>query len=192
MPVNTAVRDYLLTRRSVGIAFLKDPGPNEEELRTMLTIATRVPDHGKLTPWRLVVFQGDARIKAGEKLAAMAKAKNPALDDAGLDMERKRFLPAPLVVGVVSSPKQNETIPQFEQLISAANVAFNLEHAAFAMGFAATWVTRWYTFDEEASRMLGTREGERFVGFINIGTPAVMPEDRPRPDLTSIVTQWRA
>jgi nitroreductase len=190
MPANPALRDYLLTRRSVGIAFLKDPGPSEDELRTLLTIATRAPDHGKLTPWRLVVFQGDDRIAVGEKLAQMAKARNPALDDAGMDIERRQFLPAPLVVGVISSPKASEKIPQFEQLLSAANVAFNLEHAAFALGFAATWVTRWFAFDDAASRMLGTRDGERFVGFIHIGTPAVAPEDRPRPELDTIVTRW--
>jgi nitroreductase len=192
MPANPALRDHLLTRRSVGIAFLKDPGPNDDELRTILTIATSGPDHGKLTPWRLVVFQGDARIEVGEKLAQMAKARNPALDAAGMDIERRQFLPAPLVVGVISSPKESEKIPQFEQLLSAANVAFNLEHAAFALGFAATWVTRWFAFDDAASRMLGTRDGERFVGFIHIGTPAIVPEDRPRPELDTIVTRWGA
>jgi nitroreductase len=190
MPANPALRDYLMTRRSVGIAFLKEPGPNEDQLRQMLTIATRVPDHGKLAPWRLVLFQGDARVEVGRRLAALALRKNPALDEAGLDIEQRQFLPAPLVVGVISSPKPSEKIPPFEQLLSAANVAFNLEHAAFALGFAATWVTRWYAFDEEASRMLGTKEGERFVGFINIGTPAVVPEDRERPALDAVVSRW--
>lgn len=191
MPLQPVLRDYLLTRRSVGVGFLRDPGPDEEQLRTLLTIATRVPDHGKLTPWRLVLFEGDARLAAGEELARLARRKNPALDEAGVEIERRRFLPAPLVVGVVSSPRQNEKIPHFEQLLSAANVAFNLEHAAFALGFAATWVTRWYAYDEEASRLLGARQGERFVGFVNIGTPAVVPEDRPRPALDEVVTRWR-
>ncbi|SMQ66038.1 Nitroreductase [Devosia lucknowensis] len=192
MPVNPAVRDYLLTRRSVGPAFLKEPGPNADELATMLTIATRVPDHGKLTPWRLVIIAGDDRRAAGDALAAIAAANNPALDEQGLDIERNRFLPMPLTIGIISSPKPSEKAPEMEQLLSAGNVAFNLVHAAHALGFAATWITRWFTFDDAAASMLGALPGERFVGFVHIGTPAIVPEDRPRPDLASVVTRWRA
>jgi nitroreductase len=191
MPLNPALRDHLLTRRSVGQAFLRDPGPDPEQLREILTIGTRVPDHGKLTPWRLLVIAGDERARAGEKLAEIAKARNPEIDEAGLDMERRQFLPAPVTIGVISKAAPHPKIPEFEQLLSAGNVAFNLEHAAFALGFAATWVTRWYTYDETASRMLGAREGERFVGFIMIGTPAAIIEDRPRPTLEEVVTYWR-
>ncbi|MEI9899671.1 MAG: nitroreductase [Hyphomicrobium sp.] len=169
MTVNTALRDFLLTRRSVGIAFLRDPGPSEDELRQILTIGTRVPDHGKLTPWRLVVIAGDDRARAGEKLAEVAKRNNPALDEAGLDVERKRFLPAPLTIGVISSPRKSDVAPELEQVLSAGNVAHNLLNAAYAFGLAATWVTRWFTFDSAAQSMLGARGGERFVGFVHIG-----------------------
>jgi nitroreductase len=191
MPANAALRDYLLKRRSVGPAFLREPGPSPEELETILTIGTRVPDHGKLAPWRLVIFEGDARARAGEVLAAIAKAKNPAFDEARLDIERRQFLPPPLTIGVLSSPKPSEKIPQFEQLLSAANVAFNLEHAAFALGYAAQWVTRWFAYDEEAAAALGAEPGERFVGFIQIGTPATAIEDRPRPPLETVVSRWQ-
>lgn len=190
MPVRPELRDYLLTRRSVGQAFLAEPGPNADELETMLTIATRVPDHGKLAPWRLVTFAGDARVKAGEALADLAKRKRPDMDEVSLENERRQFLPSPLVVGVISTAAPHVKIPEFEQLLSAANVAFNLEHAAYALGFAATWITRWYTFDAEAAALLGARPGERFVGFIHIGTPTTVIEDRPRPDLAEIVTEW--
>lgn len=190
MPANGPLRDYLLKRRSVGQAFLREPGPSEQDLRTLLTIATRVPDHGKLAPWRLILFAGDERAKAGERLAALARQRNPGLDEASLEVERRQFLPAPLVVAVVSSPQDNEKIPQFEQLLSAANVAFNLEHAAFALGFAATWTTRWFAYDDEASAILGVRPGERFVGFIHIGTPTAAIEDRPRPTIEEIVSRW--
>ena len=190
MPVRPELRDYLLTRRSVGQAFLAEPGPNADELETMLTIATRVPDHGKLAPWRLVTFAGDARVKAGEALAHLAKRKRPDMDEVSLENERRQFLPSPLVVGVISTAAPHVKIPEFEQLLSAANVAFNLEHAAYALGFAATWITRWYTFDAEAAALLGARPGERFVGFIHIGTPTTVIEDRPRPDLAEIVTEW--
>lgn len=190
MPANPMLRDYLLTRRSVGMAFLKEPGPNAEELEQILTIGTRVPDHGKITPWRLVVIAGDARAQAGEKLAEIFAHNNPGMDEASIEIERQRFLPAPLTIGVISSPKAHPKVPEFEQLLSAGNVAFNLLHAAFALGFAASWITRWYTFDAEAASMLGAGEGERFVGFVHIGTPTAVIEDRPRPALADIVSHW--
>ena len=191
MSQNQTVIEYLLSRRSVGVAFLREPGPNAGQLSTMLTIATRVPDHGKLTPWRLVIFEGDARPAAGEALARIALRNNPEMDAASLDVERQRFMPAPLTVGVISRPQPNPKVPEVEQLLSAGNVAFNLVHAAHAMGFAASWVTRWFTFDPVAASALGAKEGERFVGFIHIGTPTIVPEDRPRPTLDEIVDYWR-
>jgi nitroreductase len=190
MPVNAALRDYLKTRRSVGIGFLKDPGPNPDELNEILTIGTRVPDHGKFVPWRLIVIEGDARARAGEKLAAIQKARNPALDEASLDNERRQFLPAPVTIGVLLSPKPNPKSPEIEQLLSAGNVCFNLSHGAFAFGFAASWTNRWYGFDTEAQQMLGARGGERFVGFVHIGTPTTVIEDRDRPDLDKVVSRW--
>ena len=150
-----------------------------------------MPDHGKLAPWRLVIIDGEARRAAGEKLAMIAKANNPALDEASLDIERRQFLPAPLTIGVLLSPKPNPKAPEMEQLLSAGNVCFNLSHAAFAMGFAASWTNRWYGFDPEAQTMLGARGGERFVGFIHIGTPSTTIEDRDRPDLSAIVSRWQ-
>jgi nitroreductase len=191
MPTNAQMRDYLMTRRSVGMAFLKDPGPTAVELEQILTIGTRVPDHGKLAPWRLVVIEGDNRAKAGERLAEIAKLQNPSIDAALLDLERQRFLPAPVTVGVISTAKPHPKIPEFEQLLSAGNVALNLVHAAYALGFAATWVTRWYAYDAEAGAALGLKAGERFVGFVSIGTPTAVIEDRPRPALNEIVTRWQ-
>lgn len=191
MPAIPALRDYLKTRRSVGIGFLKDPGPTSAELEDILEIGTRVPDHGKFVPWRLIVIEGDARAKAGEKLAAIQKARNPMLDEASLDVERRQFLPAPVTIGVLLSPKPNPKAPEMEQLLSAGNVCFNLSHAAFALGFAASWTNRWYGFDTEAQQMLGARGGERFVGFIHIGTPTTVIEDRERPDLAKVVSRWQ-
>jgi nitroreductase len=190
MPANAALLHYLKTRRSVGIGFLKDPGPTPDELRDILTIGTRVPDHGKLAPWRLVVIEGEARVKAGEQLAEIAKCNNPALDEASLEVERKRFLPAPITIGVIFSPKPLPKAPEMEQLLSAGNVCFNLMHAAFATGYAASWVTRWFGFDTAAQQVLGARGGERFVGFVHIGTPTAAIEDRERPDLDKVVTRW--
>lgn len=190
MPANSAMLDHLLTRRSVGIAFLKEPGPDAGQLEQLLTIATRVPDHGKITPWRLVVIDGAARVDAGRRLAEILARQNPQLDEASLEIERQRFLPAPLTVMVISAPKAHPKVPEFEQLLSAGNVAFNMVHAAHALGYAASWVTRWYAFDAEAAAMLGAKAGERIVGFVHIGTPTAAVEDRPRPALGDIVSRW--
>lgn len=192
MSHNPALLTYLKTRRSVGQRFLGEPGPSPAELDEMLRIATRVPDHGKLTPWRLVVFEGEARAQAGELLARLAQSRRPELDEASLAVEREQLLPAPVVVGVLLSPRDHPKVPEWEQLISAGNVAFALEHAAFAMGYAATWTTRWLAHDDEAARLLGARPGERFIGFVHIGTPRSAPEDRPRPELTEVVSRWQA
>jgi nitroreductase len=190
MPKNQALVDYLTTRRSVGIGFLKDPGPTPDELQLILGIGTRVPDHGKVEPWRLVVIEGDARAQAGEKLAEIARRRRPDIDEASLEIERRQFLPAPVTIGVLLSPRPNPKAPEIEQLLSAGNVCFNLSHAAFALGFAASWTNRWYGFDVEAQTMLGARGGERFVGFVHIGTPTTVIEDRERPDLERIVSYW--
>lgn len=192
MPANPALRDYLLTRRSVGLAFLHEPGPLPGELETILTIATRVPDHGKITPWRLVIFEGEARREAGEHLADIMRRRRPDIDEASLEVERQRFLPAPLTIGVLSAPKDHPKVPEFEQVLSAGNVAFNILNAAFALGYGASWVTRWFAFDDEAAPLLGARPGERFVGFVHIGTPSAVIEDRPRPALSEVVTRWSA
>ena len=190
MPANAALRDYLKTRRSVGIGFLNDPGPSMSELDEILTIGTRVPDHGKFVPWRLVVFEGEARVKAGEMLAALQKSRRPELDEASLNIERRQFLPAPVTIGVIFSPRPNTKAPEIEQLLSSGNVCFNLSHAAFALGYAASWTNRWYGQDPEAQQLLGARGGERFVGFVHIGTPTTVIEDRERPDLSKVVTRF--
>ncbi len=192
MASNTALIDYLKTRRSVGIGFLNEPGPSTEELESILTIGMRVPDHGKFAPWRLVIISGDDRAKAGELLAEIARSNRPGLDEAGLDIERRQFLPAPLTIGVVFSPKPNPKAPEIEQLLSAGAVCLNLCHAAFAHGYAASWVTRWFAFDTAAQAMLGARAGERFVGFVHIGTPTTVLDDRDRPRLEDVVSTWQA
>lgn len=191
MPANPQMLHHLETRRSVGLAFLKEPGPSADDLARILAIGTRVPDHGKLTPWRLIVISGDARAKAGAKLAEIAARQHPEYDEASLDVERNRFLPAPVTIAVVSTAKHHMKIPEWEQFLSAGNVAFNLEHAAFAAGYAANWVSRWYALDGEAAEMLGAHYGEQIIGFVSIGTPTAPMEDRPRPPLADVVTYWQ-
>jgi len=181
----------LASRRSVKAQQLHEPGPDDATLRRMLEIAMRVPDHGKLTPWRFIVFRGDAGAQAGEAIAALFAEKNPDADEKRLEEERGRLARAPLVIGVVSTAAPHAKIPEFEQLLSAGNAAMLTVMAAHALGFAAHWVTEWISYDEDAGRILGLQPGERFVGFVHIGTPTVPPVDRPRPALEDVVEYWR-
>ena len=134
MTKNNDLVDYFTTRRSTPIAFLQEPGPTKDELDVILEIGMRVPDHGKLCPWRLVLIMHEGRRLVGEKLAAIALARNPHISEEELEVERNRFLPAPITVGVLSKTIDHKKINEFEQVISAGNVAFNLVHGANALG----------------------------------------------------------
>jgi len=180
----------LQTRRSVKPIEMLSPGPSETELETLLTIASRVPDHGKLAPWRFIVFSGDARLSAGEKIAAVFRADNPEATADQIEFERKRLARAPLVVAVVSRAGPHAKIPEWEQLMSAGAAAMNLVTAAHALGFAASWLTEWYAYDRRVLDALGLAANERIAGFVHIGKPAQPPEDRPRPALSDIVTRY--
>ena len=182
----------LKTRKSISAQFLGAPAPSRQQIDEMLTIASRVPDHGKLAPWRFIVFEGEARGAASRALAKLYAAKNPGADEKRIEEERQRLARAPLVIAIVSKAAPHVKIPEYEQLLSGAAAAMNLELAAQALGFASQWTTDWFAYDEEAGKLLGLLPGERFVGFIHIGTPSVPPVDRPRPVLADIVTWWTA
>ena len=177
-------------RRSVPPVQLEAPGPDAEQLQTLLTIAARVPDHGKLAPWRFIVFEGEGRLRAGEAIAGVYKAQNPQAEEKRLDLERKRLAQAPLVVGIVSRAAPHAKIPEWEQVMSAGAVAMNLTLAAHAMGFATSWLTEWYAYDRAALTALGVAEAEKMAGFIHIGRPTAVIEDRVRPDLATLVTRF--
>jgi nitroreductase len=182
--------DLLKTRRSVKPLELTGPGPAAAELDTLLTVASRVPDHGKLTPWRFIVFEGDARIAAGETIATVFKAGNPQATEDQVAFERSRLARAPLVVAVVSRAAPHVKIPEWEQILSAGAAAMNLVTAAHALGFAATWITEWYAYDRGVLDAFGLKANEKIAGFVQIGRPARPPEDRPRPPLPEIVTRF--
>jgi nitroreductase len=182
--------ELLKTRRSLKPIELVAPGPGKGELDTLLTVASRVPDHGKLTPWRFIVFEGDARLKAGEAIAAAFKADHPEAKDEHVEFERRRLARAPLVVAVVSRAAPHVKIPEWEQVLSAGAAAMNLVTAAHALGFGATWITEWYAYDRRVLDALGLAPNERIVGFVHMGRPKQPPEDRPRPPLAEIVTRF--
>jgi nitroreductase len=182
--------DLLKTRRSVKPIELGGPPPSTAEIETLLTIASRVPDHGKLTPWRFIVFEGDARMKAGETIAQVFKAVHPDATTDQVEFERKRLARAPLVVAVVSRAAPHVKIPEWEQVLSAGAAAMSLVLAAHAHGFAANWITEWYAYDRRVLEALGLTAHEKIAGFVHIGRPAQPPEDRPRPPLAEIVTRY--
>ena len=182
--------ELLKLRRSVKPREMSGPGPTASELDTILTIGARVPYHGKLTPWRFIVFEGDARLKAGEAIAAVFKAANPQATDEQVAFERNRLARAPLVVAVVSRAAPHVKIPEWEQVLSSGAAAMNLVTAAHALGFAANWITEWYAYDRRVLDALGLAANEKIAGFVHIGLAAKPPEDRPRPPLTEIVTRF--
>lgn len=181
--------DFLSKRRSTKIAHLAEPGPTRAQVETMLTIASRVPDHGKYAPWYFIVLEGDARQKAGEHLRSAYAAENPDTPDAKLDLEAERFTRAPLVVAVVSRIKPGKHA-QWEQILSAGAACMNLCLAANSMGFGANWLTEWYAYSAHFKAAMGIDTRDNVAGFIYIGTPAVANEERERPDLDKIVTYW--
>jgi len=185
--MNETIR-LLKRRRSLKPANLAGPGPSPAELETLLTIASRVPDHGKLAPWRFIVFEGAARDRAGRIAADIKLTDNSSLDEASRAAELGRFGLAPLVVAVVSRAAPHVKIPEWEQQLSAGAVCMNLEIAANALGYGSTWLTEWCAYDRRFAAAIGLADHERIAGFIHIGRPTVAAEDRPRPAVAEIVT----
>jgi nitroreductase len=182
--------ELLKSRRSVKPRDMTAPGPSPSELETILTIGARVPDHGKLAPWRFIVFEGDARLRAGEIIAGVFAKKNPNASPGDIEIEKRRLTDAPLVIGVVSLTKTHPKVPAWEQQLSAGASAMNIVTAATALGYGACWLTGWFAFDRDVLDGFGLKPDEKLAGFIHVGTPSKPSEDRPRPVLSDIVTRF--
>src|SRR3989440_7969518 len=167
----------LSQRRSVAWVALSGPRPTGEQLSQLLQVASRVPDHGKLAPWRFIVFEGEARFAAGAIIEEAFALSEPAAEAARREIERKRLALAPLVVGVVSRAAPHIKIPEWEQVLSAGAAAMNLVNAVYALGYGASWITEWYAYDRRVLTALGVLPHERIVGFVHIGTPARPPDE---------------
>ncbi|MCB1583545.1 MAG: nitroreductase [Xanthomonadales bacterium] len=180
--------NFMLKRRSVLIKNMTEPGPSAEELETILTIATRVPDHRKLEPWRFLVLQGEARQHFGETLAAI-KAQHDEMMGIQIEVEKDCFMRAPLVIIVIASPVEHKT-PEVEQILSAGAVCQQINIAAGALGYASQWVTGWSCLDKDVHQAIGLGKKEFIAGYLYIGTSNDQPLDRQRPDLSEVVTYW--
>ncbi len=181
--------EYVMKKRSVSIKNLSTPGPSRAEIDIILKAASHVPDHGKLCPWYFVVFDGEARSQAGEILEWAWRDVEPKAAPAKMALERERFMRAPVVIAVISKMRDSKH-PEWEQILSAGAACQNLTLAANALGYGTNWVTEWYSYNDTFRSELGVAEGENIAGFIYIGTPSAMPEERERPDLAQIVTYW--
>ncbi len=189
--MDNAIIDFLSRRRSVKPDRLAAPGPTAAELDTILTIASRVPDHKKLAPWRFIVIEGEGREKLGQVVAdACIVAEKEPPSHIRLETERTRLMRAPVVIAVVSRVTPHRSAPEWEQVLSAGASCFNLCLAANALGFGTSWITEWIAYNGAVGAALGLGENERVAGFIYIGTPVERSEDRERPALADIVTRW--
>ena len=185
----TSPLSLLETRRSGKPRELVGPGPNEEEMQRILTIAARVPDHGKLQPWRFVTVADDQRAALASVLLDALQAEVPEAGPAHREKEVGfAHYPGQLVV-LVSAPISDHKIPVWEQELSAGAAGMNLLLAAHAMGFVAGWVTGWRAYSETV-RDAFCNPGERIGGFIFIGTAGRDLEERPRPALADVARPW--
>ncbi len=184
------VLDFLLTRRSRPARSLTEPGPSRAELAVLLTAAARVPDHGKLEPWRFIVIEGAARARIATAVAARGQALGMTAE--AVDKAAAGFRQGSHVVAVVASPKPSEKIPVHEQTLSAGAVCLTLLNAALAAGWGANWLSGWAATDRPLLEgALGLSPQEWVAGFIHIGTETAAPPDRPRPDIPAL-TAWIA
>jgi len=189
---NDAALQFLRSRRSVPAAQLQPPGPTPDQLREIVATAIRVPDHGKLTPWRLITFTGGTGARYGEALAALHARVEPGVPDKALAKDRDRFAHSPVVLAVVARiDKHHPKIPAQEQLLSAGCLAFNLLLSAQAAGFGAQWLTGWSCYDREAAKLLGLADNERAIAYIHIGSRGAEPPERKRPDVDQVLGGWR-
>ncbi len=154
---------FLRSRKSASAKAMTGPGPTDAELRDILALAVRVPDHGKLAPWRFITFTGEARARAGERFAARWKELHPEHGEESLAFMRGFLTRAPVVVAVVSKAAQHPKIPVWEQQMSAGALAFNVELSAIAHGFDATWITDWVAYDASAKAAIGLADGEQLT-----------------------------
>lgn len=179
----------LETRRSGRPRDLVEPGPDDAELRRILSIAIRTPDHGKLHPWRFVHVP---RARRGDLQALLERAYREQTPEPGrLELEAiERFAhQAPTLVVALFSPTERATIPLWEQQLSCGAALMNLLIAAHALGYVGGWVTGWATYSDTVLKAFG-REGESIAGFVFLGTPGHPQEERDRPDYDKVVSEW--
>jgi nitroreductase len=186
----SSILSLLETRRSAKPRELVGPGPDDEAMARILRIASRVPDHGKLTPWRFVTVADDQRDAFAALLREALAEENPGATDAHFEKEDEFAHYDGELVVLVSAPVEDHKIPVWEQQLSCGTVGMNLLLAAHALGFVAGWVTGWRAYSPKVNAAFCGR-GERIAGFIFIGQPGRELEKRDRPELSAVWKAWQ-
>lgn len=185
-PHHREVIEFMQNRRSASAKQMSGPGPSDDEIGTMLAIASRVPDHGKLAPWRFIRYSPLYCRRLGELCLARALERDATLNAQMREFEATRFTRVPVVIAIISAPQPHPKIPEWEQVLSAGAVGMALLIAANAHGFDAQWITEWIAYDEAMAPALGVKPGERIAGFAYIGTRSLPKTERDRPDLADV------
>ena len=186
----TELSEFLLNRRSIVVRNMADPGPTDDELEKILRAGMRVPDHGRLTPWRFIIIRGDARDKMGNILGDAFLKENPDCIEEQVEIEKERFSRAPIVIAVVSRTNPAHKIPEWEQILSSGAACQNMLTSALSMGFAAQWITEWCAYNDDVKGALGLESLDRIAGFLYLGSRTEDPTDRQRPEFEDIVSEW--
>ncbi len=176
----------LATRRSGKARDMGLPGPDTDQLTAILGAAMRVPDHGKLAPWRFVVI--DDRAGFTTALVAAYRAQKPEAGRVEIEAVEKFGSDGPVLV-VVLSAVQPSHIPAWEQELSCGAAIMQLLNAAHARGFVGNWLTGWAAYSEAVTALVG-EPGERIAGFVFLGTQLKPLEERPRPEPSAVVRRW--
>ncbi|WP_421695235.1 nitroreductase family protein [Aestuariivirga sp.] len=187
----SSILTLLETRKSASAKAMAAPGPTPAQLDQILRAAVRVPDHGKLTPWRFILWEGDARARFGDVMKARWQALHPEHGDQTLGFVHGLFLRAPTVLAVVSTAADHPKIPLWEQQLSAGAVCMNILYSATALGLGCQWNTDWVAYDADIAKAMGLAPHEKVAGLIYLGTPTAPLEDRPRPDPQTLLTHWQ-
>ena len=177
-------------RLSVPSRQLGAPGPDAAQTDTLLAAAIRVPDHGRLTPYRLLLVRNDARARLGAEIAAIHARREPDAPAAALTKDRERFNPAPLIVIVIARTTAGHKVPLQEQLLTAGCVAYNVLLGAQALGFGAQWLTGWAAYDADVARLLGLAGNESVVGFVHVGSIVEPAGGHARAPLADLLGEW--
>ena len=184
--------DFLLKRRSITAKKMRSSTIKKEDLENILKSGIRVPDHGALSPWKLIVFKGQARKTFGEVLKNSFLKSNPRASNEEIAFEKNRFMRASVVICVLSCPVQHKSIPAWEMQLSSAAVCMNVLTSAQSMGYAAQWLTEWYAYDKDVLNALGINDSSQKVsGFIYVGEKVNDPNERVRPNMSNVTSFWK-
>ena len=183
------VINFLKTRRSVTAKNMSSGFVSDDDLSDILSCGIRVPDHGALNPWKIVVIKKDKLKTIDEEVILPEyKKENPNSSEQSLEIESKRLQRASVILAVLSTPVEHPKIPNWEMILSSGAVCMNLLSCAQSLGYAAQWLTEWYAYNNKMLEYLGGRKDiDKISGFIYLGHKVEEPNERRRPDPKNVI-----